>query len=174
MPLTDAPAAANPRTDGLRTSRPAAEPPGALPVERRLPSHRGKVARISEQIAGLSEDVREIVELRIQLVKREVMDQIEGRISTVKGQALVGALAAMTGIFLLLSIGLGLGMLLGHAFWGFLIVTGVFLIATLVAKRKFAPGPVRVEHDRETGKVHLALEETPADHERRKSARNHK
>jgi len=167
MPLIDPPVAPD-RVGAGRLL--GAESADALPVERRLAPHRGKVARISDQLAGLSEDVREIVELRIQLVKREVMDQIEGRISTVKGQAVVGALAAMTGVFLLLSVGLGLGMLLGHAFWGFLIVTGVFLIATLIAKRKFAPGAVHIEHDKEAGKLQVVTDETPADHARRKSA----
>jgi hypothetical protein len=141
----------------------------AVPVERRLPVHRGKVGRITDQLAGLSEDVREIVELRIQLVKREVMEQVEGRISSVKGQAIVGALAALTGVFLLLSLALGLGMLLGHAFWGFLIVSGLFVVATLIAKKKFMPGAVRVEHDKKTGKVRLAVEETPAEYESRKT-----
>ncbi len=141
-----------------------------VPVDRRLPAHRGKVGRITDQLAGLSEDVREIVELRIQLVKREVMEQIEGRLSSVKGQAVVGALAAVAGVFLLLTIALGLGMLLGHAFWGFLIVTGLFLLGTLIAKRKFMPGAVRMEHDKETGKVRVAVEESPADYERRKEA----
>jgi hypothetical protein len=138
-------------------------------VDHRLPAHRGKVGRISDQLAGLSTDVREIVELRIELLKREVMEQVEGRISTVKGQALVAGLAALTAMFLLVAIALGIGMLLGHSFWGFLIVTGVFLLATLVAKRKFAPGAVHVEHDRETGKVRLAVDETPADVDRRKA-----
>jgi hypothetical protein len=139
-------------------------------VDHRLPAHRGKVGRISDQLAGLSTDVREIVELRIELLKREVMEQVEGRISSVKGQALVAGLAALTAMFLLVAIALGIGMLLGHAFWGFLVVTGIFLVATLVAKRLFAPGAVHVEHDRETGKVRLAVDETPADVDRRKEA----
>lgn len=142
----------------------------AVPEDHRLPAHRGKVGRISDQLAGLSADVREIVELRIQLVKREVMEQIEGRLSSVKGQALVGALAAVTAVFLVLTIAIGLGMLLGHAFWGFLIVTGVFVIGTLFAKKKFMPGAVRMEHDKETGKVRVSVEESPADFERRKAA----
>jgi uncharacterized protein (DUF58 family) len=88
----------------------------------------------------------------------------------VKGQAVVGALAALTGVFLLLSLALGLGMLLGHAFWGFLIVSGLFVLATLIAKKKFMPGAVRVEHDKKTGKVRLAVEESPAEYESRKTA----
>jgi hypothetical protein len=154
-------------SDGAALAAPARE---TVPIDHRLPAHRGKVGRISDQLAGLSEDIREIVELRIQLVKREVMEQIEGRLSSVKGQAIVGALAAVAVVFLLLTVALGLGMVLGHAFWGFLIVTGLFLVATLIAKRMFMPGAVRMEHDKETGKVRLAVEESPADFARRKEA----
>src|SRR5690606_7292675 len=65
--------------------------PGTPVEERfRLPAHRGKAGRVSDHASGLVNDVKEWAELRIELVKKEVERRIEGRLSTVKNQAIVG------------------------------------------------------------------------------------
>ena len=167
------------RLPALRDAPPLLDPQTEpVPVPRRLPPHRGKLERITDHLAGLNEELREWVELRVQLVKQEVMEQVEGRLTSMKGQAIVGALLAMAGLWFLVFLALlvawgltaaGLSHPLANAL-GFLFLVLLFAVAAAVAKKKLAPGPIRVEHDKETGKVRVAMEESPADHERRKAA----
>ena len=135
------------------------------PVSHRLPAHRNKVERVTDHLAGLSEDLREWVELRIQLIRKEIEEKIEGRLSSVKGLAIVGALAAVTALFGLVTLAIGIGAATGHYWIGFLSVFVVLVLFTWLAKRKFAPGAIRVEHEKATGKLKIAHEETPAEHE---------
>lgn len=138
--------------------------PGTPVEERfRLPAHRGKAGRVSDHASGLVNDVKEWAELRIELVKKEVERRIEGRLSTVKNQAIVGGLAAVTGYFALFTIAFALGALLGHPAWGFLILTVLLAVGTLVAKRKLMPGKVSVQHSKKTGKVEVRHDPEAAD-----------
>lgn len=152
-PIT-APRVEPPRAEPPR--RPVPVAPGAPIEERfRLSAHRNKAGRVSDHASGLVDDVKEWAELRIELVRKEVERRIEGRLSTVKNQAVVGALAAMTGYFALFALAFGLGALFGHPAWGFLAVTVLFAIATAVAKRKLMPGKVSVKHSKKTGKIEV-------------------
>lgn len=166
---------------------PPASPPGparppALPEHDRvfpaLPPHRGKVERITDHLAGISESARELVELRIDLARREIMEFVEGKLSTFKGGAIVGALFALAGLFFCVALALGFaGVLIAVGlswplsyFLGFLLITMIFAGTGAYAKAKLAPGAVRVEVDNESGKVRIAIDETPAEYERRKAA----
>ncbi|HLA63530.1 MAG TPA: phage holin family protein [Rhodothermales bacterium] len=167
------------RLPARRDTPPLLDPDAeTAPVTHRLPAHKGKLERMTDHIAGIGEDVKDLVELRIQLVKREVMEQNEGRLTSVKGQAVFGALAAMSGVFLLITLAFAFAALyiwagvfppLGYCL-GFLTITLLFAFCALLAKRKFAPGRIRVEHDKETGKVRMSMAHSPADHERMKAA----
>ncbi|NNF56662.1 MAG: phage holin family protein [Rhodothermaceae bacterium] len=114
---------------------PAIPDPGRppAPVERRLPEHRGKVARISDELAGLSEDLRAWVELRIELVRTEVTEQVDYKVNQAKQGAAAGVLAVLGIFFLLVTLALGLGWWLGQPFWGFLIVTLLLLLGAGLA-----------------------------------------
>ena len=99
-----------------------------------------RVGRLGKQLSGLGEDVKEIAELRLALAKAEITEQVDYGVGVAKQSSVAGVLALLGLFFLLVSIGLGLGWLLGHMFWGFLIVTGLLLsgagIAWLVLKPK--------------------------------------
>jgi hypothetical protein len=110
-------------------------------VDHRLPAHRGKLGRITDDLAGLSEDLRVWVELRIELVRTEIMEQVEFRIAQVKQGAAAGLAATLGALFLLVTLALGLGWWLGHPFWGFLIVTLLLLGAALVLYVALKPKP---------------------------------
>ena len=150
--------------------RPVPAAPGTPIEERfRLPAHRGKAGRVGDHASGLVDDVKEWAELRIELVKKEVERRIEGRLSTVKNQAVVGALAAVTGYFALFALAFGLGALFGHPAWGFLAVTVLFAIATAVAKRKLMPGKVSVKHSKKTGKIEVRHDPEEAEKDEREA-----
>ncbi len=97
----------------------------ALPSGRQLPAHKGKVGRISDHVTALTDDLKAWVDLRVDLVKAEVEEQIE----SVKGWVAVGLVAAIGGLFLLLFLAFFIGWLLGEDAWGFGIVT-LLLFAT--------------------------------------------
>jgi hypothetical protein len=112
-----------------------------VPVARRLPEHRGKIGRINGALAGLSEDLREWVELRVELVRTELLEAVEFK----KAQAIqgvsAGLFAVLGALFLLVTLALGLGWWLGHPFWGFLIVTLLLLLVAGVCWMVFKPKP---------------------------------
>ncbi|HYE96101.1 MAG TPA: phage holin family protein [Rubricoccaceae bacterium] len=112
--------------DGLPASRSPYGPNAVVPAppERRLPAHRNKVARISDHLAGVSEDLREWVELRIALAKAEVTEQAK----LYAGQAAAGVVALLALLFGLVALAHGLGAWLGHPGWGFLAVTVLLVL----------------------------------------------
>jgi hypothetical protein len=89
----------------------------------------GKMRRIATHTQGLFEDLREWIDLRIDLAILEV----EERLDETKNDIALGLLIAIVGffaaLFTLTTIALGVGALLGHPGWGFLAVTvALFLI----------------------------------------------
>lgn len=133
------------------------------PLDHRLPAHRTKVTRVADELAGLSEDLRDWVELRVQLIKAEIQEKIDGRLSAVKGLAVFGVIAAITGLFGLVTLAVGLGAAFGGRYWlGFLIVNLLLAIGAAVSKRMLAPGAIHVEREKATGKLKISHEETPA------------
>ncbi len=135
------------RSNGSSLPAPVREPaipdPERTPaaVDHRLPAHQGKLGRIAGQLAGLSEDLRQWVELRIELVRAEIMEQVDFKIAQARQGAVVGVLAALGVFFLLVTLALGLGWWLGHPFWGFLIVTLLLVLGAALAYRLLRPDP---------------------------------
>lgn len=118
----------------VRTS-PTLEPPAEVTSENRmLPPHRNKLERITDHVAAVSEDLREWTELRIALVKRQV-EGLVGIVERIQHLAEAAKLAVpgvilliLGALFLLVTIALFLGQLLGSYGLGFLIVTLVLMI----------------------------------------------
>lgn len=94
--------------------------------------------RIAAHTQGLFTDLREWIDLRIDLAILEV----EERIDEFKNQVALGITFALFGffaaLFSLTTVALGVGWLLGHPFWGFLAVS-VALILVVVALRVTKP-----------------------------------
>ena len=83
----------------------------------------GRLGRIAGHTQGLVEDLREWIDLRLDLAILE----LEERVDELRNEVALGLLLAFLGFFAALfaftTVALGLGWLLGHPFWGFLIVT---------------------------------------------------
>ena len=145
-------------------------PRPSIGLDHRLPVHKNKVERVTGHLAELSEDLREWVELRVQLIRKEIEEKIEGRLSSVKGIVAFGVAGAVTGLFALVTLAIGLGAAFGGRYWlGFLVVTALLAVTTYVVKRKMAPGAIHIEHEKSTGKLKITHDETPADHEKRQA-----
>lgn len=102
------------------------------------PAHDGKLQRIASHTQGLITDLREWIDLRIDLAVIEV----EERVDEIRNDVALGLTLAFLGFFAVLfgltTVALGLGWLLGHPFWGFLLVSGL-LILVVVALRAARP-----------------------------------
>jgi hypothetical protein len=98
----------------------------------------GKMNRIAACTQGLVTDLREWIDLRIDLAILEV----EERIDEFRNKVALGITFALFGFFAVLfsltTAALGIGWLLGHPFWGFLAVS-VALILVVVALRVTEP-----------------------------------
>lgn len=97
----------------------------------------GKLGRIAGHTHGLVEDLREWIDLRVDLAILEV----EEKVDALRNEVALGLTMAFFGFFAALfvftTVALGLGWLLGHPFWGFLIVSVLLLavVATLARAR---------------------------------------
>jgi hypothetical protein len=96
-------------------------------------SQGGKVSRIAAHTQGLFEDLREWIDLRIDLAILEV----EERLDETKNDIALGVTLAIFGffaaLFALTTVALGVGWLLGHPFWGFLAVSvALFLVVGIL------------------------------------------
>ena len=101
----------------------------------------GKLERIAAHTQGLVTDLREWIDLRIDLAILEV----EERLDETKNEIALGITLAVFGffaaLFALTTVALGVGWLLGHPFWGFLAVT-VALVLIVVLLRATQPALV--------------------------------
>ena len=109
-------------------------PPAAIPESHQLPPHQTKLDRVTGHVAALSADLREWVELRVDLVKRQV-EGLQGILERVQhylnaAPFFVGALAlGLSGVmFVFVAVAFGIGALVGSLGLGFLI-TAVLLLA---------------------------------------------
>lgn len=107
--------------------------PGALvPVadeSRMLPVAGSTLERMKLHVQGVVDDAKDWVEIRLKLAQREVEDRVREIVEPLILQAIGGVILALGGLFLLITLALFIGWALGHAAWGFLIVTLLLLIA---------------------------------------------
>ena len=105
---------------------------GQVGPDRQLPSGANKVERIAQHTKGLVSDLTEWVELKMELVQLEVEEKVEQKIN----QAVVGGVLALMAllvlVFGLVALALGLGAWLGHPAWGFLMVTILLALITVI------------------------------------------
>ncbi|RMF60857.1 MAG: hypothetical protein D6746_06280 [Bacteroidetes bacterium] len=109
--------------------------PGGIGPSHQLASDTTRVGRIARHTRGLVEDVKEWIELRMQLVQAQIEERVEERINQAVLAALVAGVALLALVFALVAASLGLGAWLGHPAWGFLIVASVLLLLALVLHR---------------------------------------
>lgn len=100
------------------------DPSSPAPESPSEPSANGsRLGRIAGHTRGLVEDVREWVDLRIDLAILEMEEKVDEAQNEIALGLLMAFLAMFATLFVLTTIALGLGWALGHPFWGFLIVS---------------------------------------------------
>lgn len=123
------------------------------------------VQRVFAHGRELGEDLLGWVDLKIQKEKIEITEVINEKVNMAADMAIAGVLAGLGGLFLLVAAALGIGALLGHPGWGFLIVGALFVVLGLIVfktrptlKDLRQPGLVAEQHlapNAPQGKPHL-------------------
>ena len=136
LPDDPAPVAASPPRPP-RVPPPSGDGGGVAPESRQLPPHQGKLARIGDHVASLSTDLKEWVELRIDLAKAEVREAVNALKASLKRKGIAVAFLAAAGVLALYALGFllgalawGLAVLLGSAWLG-MLVTSLFLFVVV-------------------------------------------
>lgn len=108
-----------------------------LGPERQLASGQNKVQRMTAQSKGLVDDITGWVELKIKLTQTEIENKIQAKINMVVMRMAPLVVGLIAGLFLLVTLALFLGWMLGQPAWGFLIVTLILALVALVLFKKF-------------------------------------
>jgi len=111
------------------------------------PPAPGRLQRVTEQTRGLADDLTAWVELKARHTQMQIEETVEIKLNRAIVGVIVAIVGAIAALFLLVTIAIGVGWLLGHPFWGFLAVTVVlFLVAAIV--RALQPTLVRIRAER--------------------------
>ena len=96
------------------------------------PEDRSRLGSIVHETRGLVTDLKDWVEIRVQLFQLEIEERIEAAVGKVLSLLAVAVLLLFTLLFLLIASAEGLGSWLGHAAWGYLVVGILLGIVTLI------------------------------------------
>lgn len=121
-----------------------------------------RMERIANHAQGMVADLRRWVDLRIDLAVLDLEAKLDERLNAVAVGIIMAVFGGLAAFFTLVTIALGLGWLLGHPFWGFLIVT-IGLGTTAAIVRRTQPTIVRTELYRQWKKAQAEAEAAPSD-----------
>lgn len=111
------------------------------------PSAPGRLQRVTDETRGLAEDLTAWVELKARHTQMEIEETVELKLNRAVVGVIVAIVGAVAALFLLVTLAIGAGWLLGHPFWGFLVVTAVlFIVAGAV--RALQPTLIRIRAER--------------------------
>lgn len=99
------------------------------------PSPESRFERITTHAQGVVDDVRQWVDLRLDLAVMDLETTLDERLNKVAVGIIMAVFGGLAAFFMLTTVAIGLGWLLGHAFWGFLIVTVGLATVAFVMKR---------------------------------------
>lgn len=94
----------------------------------------GKVQRLAAHTEGLVDDLKQWVDLRIELARIEVEERVEAQANQVVLGILLAGIGLLAVVFGLVTLALGLGAWLGHPAWGFLAVTGLLILLAVLLR----------------------------------------
>lgn len=115
---------------------------------RLAPTTGNKVQRIAQHTQRLVDDLKEWVDLRIELAQIELEERVEAKANQIALQVVVVGILLLAVVFGLVTLALALGAWIGHSAWGFLIVT-LLLAAFAAVLRAAGPEFIRIgEHGR--------------------------
>ena len=129
-----------------------------VPETHMLPPHVGKAGRIGDHLAALSADLREWTELQIALVQRKVegvvgiFERVQHLQEAIAFYAIAAVMGLLGAFFILVTLAIGLGALIGHYWGGFLIVTLLLLliagVAAAIGRRKHEAAKAKAAADK--------------------------
>ena len=100
--------------------------------EKAASEEGGRIDRIADQTRGLIDDIKDWIDLKVQLVQLDLEERFESMANQILATIIVIVLAFITILFALIAGSLALGNWLGDPLWGFLIVTGLLALITLI------------------------------------------
>ena len=129
-------------------------------ADHQLPVAGNKLERITQHGKGLFGDLTSWIDLKIKLTKLEIQEELNEKKKEIGALVIAGVLAAIGGLFGLVTLGIGIGALfiwigLSHPLsytLGFLVVTLILLGAAAWFKKA---GPDLLDE----GKVKVAVDE---------------
>jgi hypothetical protein len=108
------------------------------------------VSRLAGESRALFDDLREWVDLRVQLVQVDIEERIEKAANEVIAVIMVVVLGLFALAFLLHGLAIWIGTALGGTHWGYLIVAGILALTTIalrsvkpdfMSRRQQSPSP---------------------------------
>lgn len=93
------------------------------------------MGRLANESRALFDDLREWVDLRVQLIQVDVEERIEKVANELMSMMIVMVMALFTLVFLLHGVAVGLGSLLGGTHWGYLIVGALLGFITWMVRK---------------------------------------
>lgn len=98
------------------------------------PVSGNKAQRLAQHTQRLVEDLKTWVDLRIELAQMELEERVEAKANEIALGVIVGGIVLLAVVFGMVTLALGIGALLGHAGWGFLIVTALLVLLAVVVR----------------------------------------
>ena len=131
-----------PKEDHMETASPNGDRPSDPDTGKRPRTaesgaeerRRNPVSRLAGESRALFDDLREWVDLRVQLVQVDIEERIEKAANEVIAIIMVVVLGLFALLFLLHGLAIWLGEILGGLHWGYLIVAGVLGLTTMALR----------------------------------------
>ena len=90
--------------------------------------------KITDRTKNLFEDLTSWFELKVQYIILDYQEQITKKAKNIAYEAVAMTILAIAGLFALISLALGLGVLLTHPAWGFLAVTVLLVLIAFIVR----------------------------------------
>lgn len=117
-------------SSGERQGKAGAADPG---VEEKA-TGSSRITRLAGESRALFDDLREWVDLRVQLVQVEIEERIEKAVNEAIALILVAIVGLFALAFLLHGVAIWIGTALGGQQWGYLILAAILAVVTLILK----------------------------------------
>jgi len=95
-------------------------------------SPKGRLGQFASESRELIEDLREWVDLRVELVQVDIEERIQAVANQMAAMLIATVFGLFTALFLLHGLSVLIGNALGNEAWGYLIIAAVLGVVTLV------------------------------------------
>ena len=92
----------------------------------------GKISKIVGTAKSVTEELANVVDLKVKLVQTDLEDKVNEKVNIAIQKSIGIALIGLVAFFALIGLALLIGEYLGSEGYGFLIISGIILLITLV------------------------------------------